>query len=337
MTPGRALVTGGTGFTGRHLVRDLAEDGWEVRILTRSAEKGRKRLPGSVEVVEGDVANREDAEAAVRAVDVVYHLATTFREAGIPDEVHRAVHVDGTEHLLRAARRHGVERFVHCSTVGVHGHIEDPPADETYRHKPGDIYQETKSEAERIALAFHERHGLPLTVVRPTAIYGPGDRRLLRLFQLIARRVFVMVGDGTPRYHMVHVSDLVQGIRLAARRPEAVGEVFILGGEEAPTLNELAVLIADAVGVPEPRFHVPARPVQIAGTLCERACAVLGVEPPLYRRRVDFFTKSRWFSIEKAKRVLDYEPRIPLREGIEATARWYREHGHLPPRDGTGD
>lgn len=329
MTSGRVLVTGGAGFTGVHLVRSLLDDGRDVRVLTRSASSVPDRLPDSVELMEGDIADPGAAEEAVRGSRVIYHLASTFREAGIPDERHRAVHVDGTGHLLEAARRQGIERFVHCSTVGVHGHIEDPPADETHPHDPGDIYQETKSEGERLALSYHENHGLPLTVVRPTAIYGPGDRRLLKLFRLIDRRRFVMIGDGTPRYHLVHVSDLVRGLRLAARRPEALGEVFILGGEEAPTLNELAALIADAVGAPEPRFHVPARPVQIAGTLCERVCRIVGVEPPLYRRRVDFFTKSRWFSIDRARRELGYEPRVPLGQGLRATAGWYRDHGYL--------
>ncbi|HSC27573.1 MAG TPA: NAD-dependent epimerase/dehydratase family protein [Vicinamibacterales bacterium] len=326
----RVLVTGATGFTGQHLVRRLVSEGEDVRVIARDEARARGLSGGAVEVVAGDVADSTVIGRAIQGREVVYHLAAAYREGGLPPERYRVVHVDATRLLLEASLAAGVTRFVHCSTVGVHGHIRNPPADETAPHHPGDIYQATKSEGERLALEFHRRHGLPLTVARPTAIYGPGDLRLLKLFRLVARGRFVMIGDGRVYYHMVHVQDLVDGLRLLADRPEAVGEAFILGGEGYRTLNEIVAMIARIVGRRPPRLHLPAAPFQFAGSLCERICIPLGITPPIYRRRVDFFTKSRAFSIAKARRLLGYAPRVDLESGLRSTASWYHERGYLP-------
>lgn len=325
----RVLVTGATGFTGSHLVRALVDTGETVRVLARSADKARRMLLREVEIVEGDLTDHTTVARAVRGRDVVYHLAAAYREAALPARRYHEVHVVATTDLLEAARAEGVRRFVHCSTVGVLGHIADPPADETWPHRPGDVYQATKGEGERAALAFCRRYDFPLAVARPTAIYGPGDLRLLKLFRLIARRRFVMLGSGQVFYHMVYVDDLVRGLRLLAERPEAVGEVFILGGPEYRTLNELAALIAEAVACPPPRRHMPLAPVWWAAALCEAVCVPLRIEPPLYRRRVDFFAKSRAFSIEKARRLLGYQPQVDLTSGVRRTAEWYRAQGYL--------
>jgi nucleoside-diphosphate-sugar epimerase len=330
LKPGsRILVTGGTGFTGSYLVGDLIKEGHAVRAIARSGGRARSTLSPKVEIIIGDITDPRAVEHAVKDREVVFHLATTFREAGLSEDRVRAVHVTGTRLLLEASQQAGVSRFVHCSTVGVHSHIETPPADETWPHTPADIYQQTKSEAEKSALEFHRQHGLPLSVARPTPIYGPGDTRLLKLFRMIARRRFVFLGNGKIFYHMVYVSDLVSGFKLLATRPEAVGEAFILGGGQVCTLEELTRLIADAVGAPPPRVHLPARPFQLAGSLLERLLVPLGIEPPVYRRRVDFFTKSRAFSIDKARRMLGYEPSVDLRTGIRRTAKWYADHGQL--------
>lgn len=329
MSNDRALVTGGTGFTGSHLVRSLIAAGHSVRVLARSAERARALLPREVEIVEGDVTDPAAVGASVRGCDVVFHLAAAFREAGIPDSRYREVHVDGTRYLLEAARAEGVRRFVHCSTIGVHGHVRNPPANEETEHAPGDIYQATKSEGERLALDFQRQHDFPLTVARPATIYGPGDMRMLKLFRMIARRRFVMLGSGEACLHMVHVDDLVHGLHLLAAEPAAIGEAFILAGPEYLPLNTIVALIAQAVGVPAPRLHLPVAPFWLAGAITEAVCVPLRIEPPIYRRRVAFFTKNRAFTIEKARRLLGWEPQIDTETGIRQTAAWYRDEGLL--------
>ena len=326
----QSLVTGGTGFLGRHLVAELISAGHKVRVLTRSEPRARAILPSSVNIIEGDVTSAATCARAVEGCDTLFHLAAAYREPGIAKRRYHEVHVGGTSRLLDAASAQGVHRFVHCSTVGVLSHIAKPPADETWPHNPGDVYQATKSEAEKLALRYQREHALPITVARPTPIYGPGDTRLLKLFRMIAERRFVMLGDGEVLYHMVYIDDLVRGLRLLADHPGAVGEVFTIGGPEYCTLNELAGYIADELKVPGPRLHLPALPFQLLGSLVERICIPLRVNPPIFRRRVDFFTKSRAFSIEKARSQLGFEPHVSLQEGIGATIHWYREHGYLP-------
>jgi nucleoside-diphosphate-sugar epimerase len=279
--------------------------------------------------VEGDLADAAALRTLVEGADAVVHVAAVYRTAGHPDSYYRDVNVGGTERLLEAAAAAGVRCFVHTSTVGVHGHVEQPPADEEAPFAPGDIYQATKAEAETLALDFHRKRGLPVVVVRPGAIYGPGETRLLKLFRAIARGRYAIVGSGRPFYHPVYIDDLVAGYLLALERPEAAGEAIIVAGPRYVSQAELAALIAGATGGRILPFRVPAWPLQLAGALCEAVCVPLGIDPPLHRRRVDFWTKSRAFSIEKARRLLGYEPSVDLEEGIARTAAAYREAGWL--------
>jgi nucleoside-diphosphate-sugar epimerase len=321
-------LTGATGYTGSRLLGALVAGGHEVRALVRAAAR-RPEAGSSVTWVEGDLRDRAAAGRLVEGADAVVHVAAVYRTAGHPDAYYREVNVGGTEALLEAAARGGVRRFVHTSTVGVHGDVRHPPADESAPIAPGDVYQATKAEAEALALAYHRERGVPVAVVRPAAIYGPGETRLLKLFRAIARGRYAVVGSGRAFYHPVYIDDLVAGYGLALERPEAVGEAFIIGGPRYVSQEELAGLIARHTGGRVWPFRVPAAPLRLAGALVEAVCVPLGLEPPLHRRRVDFWTKSRAFSIEKARRVLGYEPKVDVEEGIARTARWYREAGWL--------
>jgi dihydroflavonol-4-reductase len=211
----------------------------------------------------------------------------------------------------------------------VHGDIEHPPADEDAPLKPGDIYQETKLEGEALAREAGARLGIEVTVVRPSGIYGPGDRRLLKLFRGVARRRWVTLGRRDIYYHLTYIDDLVEGFRLGGEHPAAANRTYILAGGEVTTLTALVGIVADVVNVPRPTLRLPVWPFWIAGATCEAVCVPLGIEPPLYRRRVDFFTKSRAFSIDRARREIGYAPAVSLREGITRTVEWYRAQGWL--------
>jgi nucleoside-diphosphate-sugar epimerase len=325
----RVALTGASGYTGGRLLGALRHRRDEVTALVRRPSlTERLRTSGAI-LVEGDLSDPDALGRLVDGADAVVHVAAVYRTAGHPDSYYREVNVRGTARLLEAALAAGVRRFVHTSTVGVHGHVADPPADETAPIAPGDIYQATKAEAEALALEFHRTRGLGVAVVRPGAIYGPGETRLLKLFRAIARGRYAIVGDGRSFYHPVYIDDLVQGFLLALDRDEAAGESFLICGPEYVTQRELAALIARHTGGRVLPFHIPARPVQWAGGLVEGLCVPLGIDPPLHRRRVDFWTKSRAFSIDKARRVLGYDPKVPLEEGIARTATWYRENGWL--------
>jgi dihydroflavonol-4-reductase len=327
------LVTGATGFTGGHLATALARRGYKVRALvrTRSLERFRRSAAAAagVEPVAGDLTDRDSVVRSASGAKVVYHIAATYREAGQPDSAYHAINVEGTRHVLDAAREGGASRVVHCSTGGVHGHIEHPPASEDAPLRPGDVYQETKLEAESLARGYGAANGLDVVVARPIGIYGPGDTRFLKMFRGIARRRFPLLGSGEIYYHLSFIDDLVEGFRLCGEMPAAAGRTYVLAGPRYTTLNELVRLIAGELNVPPPRLHLPVWPFWVGGLLCEMACVPLRIEPPLYRRRVDFYTKSRAFDTTRARAELGYRPAVDLPEGIHRTAVWYREQGLL--------
>ena len=323
----QVLVTGATGFTGGHLARALKARGYEVRAMVRTPAAAQVLSAAGITLVPGDLARPESLPHAVKDIDVVYNIAALYRQAGLPESVYHQVNATAVGQLIEAAAAAEVKRVVHCSTVGVHGDIERPPAGEDAPLRPGDVYQESKVEGERIARAAAARTGLPVVIARPSGIYGPGDRRLLKLFRGVAHRKFVILGDGKIFYHLTYIDDLVEGFRLCGEVPHAAGHTYILAGAEVPTLNDLVTLIAAEAGVPPPSLRLPAWPFWIAGAACEAVCAPFGIEPPLYRRRVDFFTKSRAFDISKARAELGYRPAVDLREGIRRTLAWYRSAG----------
>jgi nucleoside-diphosphate-sugar epimerase len=325
----RVLVTGATGFTGGHLARTLAARGYHVRALVRQPDNAAELERSGLEPAAGSLEDRRALARAVKDVEVVYHIAAVYRQAGIPKSAYRAINATAVGDLIDAAAAAGVRRVVHCSTVGVHGDIEHPPANEDAPLRPGDIYQETKVEGERIAREAAQRTGVPVTIARPSGIYGPGDRRLLKLFRGVARRRFVVLGSGHIFYHLTYIDDLVEGFRLCGEVPAAANRTYILAGGEVTTLNELIGLIAAEARVAPPTLKLPVWPFWLAGAACEAVCVPLGIEPPIYRRRVDFFTKSRAFDINRARAELGYAPQVDLRDGIRRTLTWYKERGWL--------
>lgn len=325
----KVALTGASGYTGRHVLRRLLGRGDSLKALVRESAITPDLLSCGAEIVRGALGDADAARRLAEGCDALMHIAAVYRTAGHPDSYYREINVEGTRKLLEAASLAGVRRFVHTSTVGVHGDVKNPPADENAPIVPSDIYQETKAEADAMAREFGRTHGLDVAIVRPGAIYGPGETRLLKVFRSIARGRYAVVGKGTPHYHLVYIDDLVDGFLLALDRPEAAGETFIIAGPRSLSQDELAREVARATGGSVWPFHIPAWPIQRLGDVVEAICVPLGLEPPIHRRRVDFWVKNRSFSIEKARRLLGYEPKVDVTEGIERTARWYREHGWL--------
>lgn len=325
----KVALTGASGYTGGHILKRLLARGDSVKALVREGSITPELRASGAELVTGVLGNKDDARRLVSGCDALMHVAAVYRTAGHPDSYYREINVEGTRKLLEAALEAGVRRFVHTSTVGVHGDVSHPPADENAPLAPSDIYQETKAEAEAMAREFGKTHPIEVAIVRPGAIYGPGETRLLKVFRSIARGRYAVVGSGKPHYHLVYIDDLVDGFLLALDRPEAAGETFIIAGPRAISQNDLAREVAQATGGSIWPLHLPAWPIQRLGDVVEAICIPLGIEPPIHRRRVDFWVKNRSFSIEKARRVLGYDPKVDVTEGIRRTALWYRENGWL--------
>ncbi|MEM8858229.1 MAG: SDR family NAD(P)-dependent oxidoreductase [Chloroflexota bacterium] len=331
MKNNKVLVTGGTGFVGTYLVKRLAGIGYSVCVLARTLDTAShlQNLPNVV-ILQGDIRDSAAVENALKDIDTVYHLAASFRSETISDYDLNQINVTGTENMLKAAAQAEVKRFVHVSTVGVHGVPDQQPGDESFPYQADNRVAISKTEGEKIAIKYMQDSDLSITIVRTgPGVYGPGDMRYLKLFKGINKGRFIVFGSGEINYQIIFVEDLVDGLILAATKEEAIGEIFIMTGNHAITLNELVAKVANTLGVNGPKFRLPVMPVYYAGYLCEIVCKPFGISPPLYRRRVDFFRNSRSFSIKKANQVLGFQPKVSYEEGLARTADWYKQMGYL--------
>ncbi len=325
----KVLVTGGQGFLGSHIVTKLLDEGKKVRVLARPSKESNSDLAKGVEIEYGDIRDSKAVEDAVNGVDIIIHVVSNFRKGGSDKKEAYDINVGGTLNVLAAAQKYNVKQIIHCSTIGVHGTVLEIPATETTAFNPTDLYQETKLIAEKKVWDFYKKTGLPVTVIRPISLFGPGDKRMLKLFSMIQKERFFIVGDGNVYFHPAYIDDVVQGFILCLNNEKAFGEVFIIGGDEYTTLNRLCELIAQELGVKPPRMRVPLKPVLALATLIETICEPFNISPPLHRRRVSFFQNNRAFSIDKARKILDYEPHFSLDEIIRKTIQEYRKEGWL--------
>lgn len=329
----RLLVTGATGFIGSRLALYARERGYAVIAAGQrntAAERTRHEelQRTGIEVVPGALQDPSIAASIVAGCTGVIHLAAAQHEVNVPDSYFRDVNVAGTLALLQASRDAGVRRFVYGSTIGVYGSAERGVLDESSPPRPENVYGRTKLEAEKLVLSAHGR-GMETTVARISETYGPSDHRLLKLFRTIQSGTFMMIGDGDNRRQVIHVQDLAAGLLLNLTHPAAAGETFILAGQEVMTTREMVATIARAMGRPTPRGRVPLLPVLVGAIAMETLLRPMGIQPPLHRRRLDFFRKSFLFSTLKAADRLGFRAHVLFADGARETVEWYRTRGEL--------
>ena len=326
----RILVTGGTGFTGKALVKRLIEAGHQVRVLDyKEGLKTEELRKWGAEVVIGSVTDNSVVAQSVQGVDVVHHLAAAFRELNVPDTYYHEVNVGGTRNVLEAAFRQGVKKFIYCSTCGVHGNIDHPPGGEDAPIQPADYYQATKYEAEPVVNEYHKK-GLKTVILRPAAIYGPGDpERFYMIFKRVAKGSFPMFGNGKTFYHPLYIDNLIDAFMLAMEGEEGNGQAYLIADEEYLEIKELVRKVGLAMRIDIKIKHYPIVPLIIAGHFFEKVCKPLKIAPPIFPRRVDWYRQNRAFKIDKAKQELGYQPRIGIDEGLRRTAEWYKKEGYL--------
>lgn len=326
----KILVTGGTGFTGKALVRRLLDDGHQVIALDfQEGLKTQELRDWGAEVVIGTVTDKDVVDRCMKGVDVVQHLAAAFRQLNEPESYYWDVNVQGTRNVLEAAFRENVKKFVYCSTCGVHGNVENPPGNEDSPINAADYYQQTKYEAEPIVKAYQQK-GMPVTILRPAAIYGPGDpERFFMIFKRVKNGTFPMFGNGKTLYHPLYIDHLVDAHVLAMEPGRGDGEAYLIADEEYVEIETLVKKTAAALNVDVKIPHFPVMPVVALGHICEKVCKPFKVTPPIFPRRVDWYRQNRAFSIDKAKRDLGYNPTVSIDEGLHRTAEWYKQEGYL--------
>lgn len=326
----KVLVTGGTGFTGTALVRRLVDAGHQVVALDNKEglDSARLRALGA-DVRIGSVTDPDAVASCMSGVDFVHHLAAAFRELGVPESVYDEVNVQGTRNVLEAAHRVGVKKVVYCSTCGVHGNVENPPAGEDAPIAPADYYQRTKYLGE-LVVADYQAKGMVTTILRPAAIYGPGDpERFHMIFRRVKKGTFPMFGSGRTTYHPLYIDNLVDAFMLCMQPGIGDGGTYLIADEKYYPIEEIVKTVGRVLDVNVKIRHYPVMPLVIAGHVVEKVCAPFGIIPPIFPRRVDWYRQNRAFDISRAMRELGYAPRIPLAEGLARTAVWYRENGYL--------
>lgn len=328
----RALVTGGHGFLGSHLVDLLLERGFAVRCLLRP-DRPESLLSGRpVEVMRGDLRAPDGLAAAIKGADLVFHVAGLIA-ARSPAEFHE-VNARGTERLAAAVAAHGAAscRFVLVSSQAAAGPSPDGrPVTEDRPPNPLTHYGRSKLAGER-ALAHA---GIPFTVVRPPAIYGPRDRALLPFFRLAARGIAPGLEGPGRRFNLLHARDVALGILLAAEAEGARGRVYFLSDGRGYGYGDLAASMGRAYGLRPRRVPVPDFVLDLLAALSDEAMGLLG-RVPVFGREKARELKARWWlcSAARAERDLLWRPAVALDDGVRETAEWYVRAGLVPRAKG---
>ncbi len=327
----KILVTGGTGFSGKALVRRLLDQGHQVVALDyKEGLKTRELREWGAEVVLGSVTDPEVVRRSMRGVEAVHHLAAAFREMNVPDSHYWDVNVQGTRNVLEAAlAARGCASSSTAAPAACTATSTGRPAARTRRSSPPTTTSGPSTRRSRWSRSF-TRRGLPSVILRPAAIYGPGDpERFLMIYRRVARGSFPMFGDGKTLYHPLYIDNLVDAFVLAMADGAGDGEAYLIADEEYLGIEELVRRVGKSLGVEVKVPHYPVWPVVAAGHVVEKICRPFGITPPIFPRRVDWYRQNRAFKIDKAKRDLGYAPRVGIDEGLRRTAEWYRAKGYL--------
>lgn len=331
----RMFVTGATGFIGAHFVERALAEGHEVVGLYRSdgpkhrANIQQLRAHGA-SLRRGDILNPESFADALRGADCVCHFAAAFRESGADETYFDRMNVEGTTNVARAAVAAGVKRFVHCGTAGIYGQRVAGTIDEKTPIRPWNSYERSKLAADERVRTISTESGMEYVILRPTAVYGPRDERLLKLFRSVAKGRFPLFGRGDGRRHMIYVTDLAEAFVRACTSPSAANQELIVAGPKAVPLREMLQTIALAANRPGFGPSLPLKPMLALAAVVEDTCKVLKIHPPLYRRRMDFYLNDAAFDSRQAQVVLGWQPKVDLAEGFAATLRALRSEKSDP-------
>jgi nucleoside-diphosphate-sugar epimerase len=325
----KVLITGATGLLGGHLIRELRERGEHIRALVLPVENTDRLVAQGVEVVRGDITDARTLGAAVKEIELIFHLAGMM---GVwrPLAEYRLVNVTGSENLYQAAQQAGVRRFVHTSSHTVYGLGYGRFLTEKDALRPDpDPYSLTKAEGDRLLRRLMLSSKVETVILRPGTFFGPGDRlHFGRMAQKVKDGKGLILGRGDNALPFCYVTDVVQGFLLAAYHQDAPGNVYNITNDRPLTQVEMFNAIADAVGGVRPRLHVPYLPIYYGSMVAERVVAPLTrTRPVVTQLGAMMFGSDNRHSVEKARRELGYEPKVDLREGIQLAAQWFNAGG----------
>jgi nucleoside-diphosphate-sugar epimerase len=326
------LVTGATGLVGSHVAEQARKRGHKVRAIVRQPSQCSDLANWGVELVEGDMTNRDSLVRAAKGATVVVHCAAKVGDWGPTDE-YRTVNVHGLRDLLDAVESSGsLKRFIHISSLGVypacdhHGTDEFTPVSTTGI----DGYTLTKVEAENLVRDHIRDHRLPAVILRPGFIYGPRDRTIIpKVLARIKSGGFKFLGDGRQLLNNTFVGNLVSAIFLAIEKDDVVGELFNITDGRLVSRREFIGTLCEAAGLPTPTKNVPLPVAKTLANLMEAVYRMLGKKeaPLLSSARIKFLGLNLDYSIDKARRLLGYDPPTDFTEAMRTTVAWSKGAG----------
>lgn len=325
----KALITGATGFVGSHLVSELLKRGYQVSALVRKTSDLSGLVNTGVELTFGDVSDRDSLKKIFFDFDYIFHVAGLIR-AKNPDDFFKA-NAQGTKNLLEALQESGypVKRFVLVSSTAASGPSPNrQPRRESDLCQPVSIYGQSKLEGEKFALEF--AHKIPITIIRPPAIYGPQDRQLLNFFKLAKWGIVPLVGKNENYFSVVYVQDLVDAIILAAENPKAQGEIYFIADDEIYNWEKVGEIACRVLGKRAFKFSAPKFLLYLAAIVSELVGKITGKSMYLNRRKLKEIHYKYWVcDISKAKKELGFVPKFDFKRGAWETINWYKQHKWL--------
>jgi nucleoside-diphosphate-sugar epimerase len=322
----KVLITGATGFIGSHILKVLVAKGHKVRALVRKTSDTSSIKGPDVELAYGDITSPESLKAAVKGVDAVIHLAAMVSDFG-PYKDFVALNIDGVRNILDAAKDEGVSRFVHFSTndvLGIHkgGVVVD---DSLPYKKTGYPYPDTKIEGEKIAFEYYKKYNLPVTAIRPSWVYGPGDRTFIpEVVDAMRTGMMIYFGDKKNTISLNYIDNLTDAVLLLLERPEAVGEAFIANDDHPVTWEWLVKKLAEGLDLKLPKITLPFGLAMWLARIVEFFFKLFRIKsrPPLTTYAINICGSNMIYSAKKMKDVLGYKSKVLPEEGMKRTIEW---------------
>ena len=316
------LVTGAGGFLGYHMANYLSDLGHTIDGMDlHFHESPPDGTPPRFNTIEEDFRNWSNTEKVLRGKDVVYHFASAHLQISLDESEYWDINVHGLRTLLEKAHQNGIKKFVHVSSVGAYGKLAEIPANEQTPCQPQSIYGETKLAGEKVVREYCDQVGMAYVILRPAWIFGLGCPRTAKLHRMLKKKRFIMIGKGLNKRHPMYIKDMLTAFRLAMEKEQALGQTMIIGGDQIITTRELVDTFSEVLKVPGPLVTLPYALGVVIATVAETLFGIIGKEPPISRRTLEFFDTDNGFDISRSKQLLDFTPQYSFRQGVEDYGR----------------